>query len=95
MAPLLDRMPAKALGYLVLSADEMDAATALTTGVISRVVAADTLEAAASSLVERLLSFPDEAVRAVKQYLASAPRNNEANAVLLGASMLGNVLGSR
>jgi enoyl-CoA hydratase/carnithine racemase len=95
MAPLLDRMPVKALGYLVLSADEMDAATALATGVISRVVAADALEAAASSLIDRLLSFPDEAVQAVKQYLASAPRHNEANAILLGASMLGNVLGSR
>lgn len=95
MAPLLDKMPVKALAHLVLAADEMDAATALATGVVSRVVPAAELDAAATALVERVLSFPDAAVQAVKQYLAIAPRNQEANAVALGASMLGNVLGSR
>ena len=95
MAPLLDKMPVKALAYLVLSADEMNAQTALATGVISRVVPAGELQQATGTLVERVLSFPDAAVQAVKQYLATAPRNNEANAVWHGASMLGNVLGSR
>jgi enoyl-CoA hydratase/carnithine racemase len=95
MAPLLDRMPVKALAHLVLSADEMDAPTALATGVVSRVVAAGELQQATASLLERLLTFPDEAVRAVKLYLATAPRNNEANAIVHGASILGNVLGSR
>jgi enoyl-CoA hydratase/carnithine racemase len=95
MAPLLDKMPVKALAHLVLAADEMNAATALATGVVSRVVPAGELEAATAALTERVLSFPDAAVQAVKQYLAIAPRNQEANAVALGASMLGNVLGSR
>ncbi len=95
MAPLIDRMPVKALAHLVLSADEMDAQTALATGVVSRVVAAAEVDAVTAVLVERLLGFPQEAVEAVKQYLASAPRNNEPNAALYGASLLGNVLGSR
>ena len=97
MAPLIDRMPVKALAHLVLSADEMDAATALATGVVSRVLPANAagLQIEADTLVQRLLSFPDPAVRAVKHYLATAPRNNEANAVHHGASLLANVLASR
>ena len=97
MAPLIDRMPVKALAHLVLSADEMDAATALATGIVSRVLPANAagLQIEADTLVQRLLSFPDPAVRAVKHYLATAPRNNEANAVHHGASLLANVLASR
>ena len=95
MVPLLDRMPVKALAHLVLTAGEMDAATALATGVVSRLAAPDELDAALAETLERLLSFPDAAVRAVKQYLATAPRNNEAHAALYGASLLGNVLSSR
>lgn len=95
MAPLLDRMPVKAIGYLVYSADEADAEWAQRAGIVSHVVAATELAARGQAAVERLLSFPDEAVRAVKQYLGSAPRFNEANAVLYGASLLSNVLGSR
>jgi len=95
MAPLLDRMPAKALAHLVFAVDEMDATTAQATGVVSRVVSPTEVDASAADLVERLLSFPDAAVRAVKQYLATAPRNNEAHAALYGASVLGNVLSSR
>jgi enoyl-CoA hydratase/carnithine racemase len=98
MAPLIDRMPVKALAHLVLAADEMDATTALATGVVSRMLPAAnaaSLQAEADTLVQRLLSFPDPAVRAVKHYLATAPRNNEANAAHHGASLLANVLASR
>jgi enoyl-CoA hydratase/carnithine racemase len=70
---------------------EMDARPRWPRGVVSRLVhpAGWTRDVAA---LERLLSFPDAAVRAVKQYLATAPRNNEAHAALYGASLLGNVL---
>jgi enoyl-CoA hydratase/carnithine racemase len=95
MAPLLDRMPAKALAHLVYTADEMDGAWALGAGLVGEVVAPDQLEARVRAVAERLIGFPAEAVQAVKQFLASAPRQNEPNAVLYGASLLGNVLGSR
>ena len=48
-----------------------------------------------ASLVERLLSFPPEAVAAVKQYLATAPRHSAVGAESYGASLLANVLASR
>jgi len=95
MAPLLDRMPVKAIGHLVYSAEEADATWAQHAGVVSQVVPAAELEARGKAAVERLLSFPDEAVRTVKQFLATAPRFNEVNAALYGASLLSNVLGSR
>jgi enoyl-CoA hydratase/carnithine racemase len=95
MAPLLDRMPVKAIGYLVYSAEEAGATWAQQAGIVSQVVPAQQLEAQGSAAVERLLSFPDEAVRTVKQFLATAPRSNEVNAAFYGASLLSNVLGSR
>ena len=95
MAPLLDKMPAKALGYLVLSAEEMDAQTALMFGVVSTIVPAGQLEASTTNLAQRLLAFPPEAVAAVKLYLATAPRHQAASAENFGASLLANVLASR
>jgi enoyl-CoA hydratase/carnithine racemase len=95
MAPLLDRMPVKAIGHLVYSAEEADATWAQHAGVVGQVVPAQQLEAQGRAAVERLLSFPGDAVCAVKQFLASAPRFNEVNAALYGASLLSNVLGSR
>jgi enoyl-CoA hydratase/carnithine racemase len=95
LSPLLDRIPKKVLAYLVLSAEEMSAETALGAGLISRVIAPEALEAATHALVARLLSFRPETVEAVKLYLDSAPHFNEANAALYGSSMLSNVLASR
>ncbi len=95
MAPLLDRMPSKTIAHLVYTADEVDTQWALSAGVLSQVCAADQLEAQGRAAAERLIGFPSDAVKAVKQYLATAPRFNESNAVLYGASLLGNVLGSR
>jgi enoyl-CoA hydratase/carnithine racemase len=95
MAPLLDRLPAKALGYLVLSAEQMDAQTALTFGVVSSVVPAAELDSKLASLVDRLLSFSPAAVAAVKLYLATAPRHDSTGAEHYGASLLANVLASR
>jgi enoyl-CoA hydratase/carnithine racemase len=95
MAPLLDRMPAKALAHLVFGAEPINAREALAAGIVGRVVESRRLQAESDALVERLLSFPAPAVQAVKQFLASAPRHNESHAVLYGASLLSNVLGSR
>ncbi|MCR6476838.1 enoyl-CoA hydratase/isomerase family protein [Variovorax sp. ZS18.2.2] len=95
MAPLLDRMPAKALAHLVFGAEPIGAREALAAGIVGRVVESRRLQTESDALVKRLLSFPAPAVQAVKQFLATAPRHHEPNAVLYGASLLANVLGSR
>lgn len=95
MAPLLDRMPAKAVGALVYSAEEHPASWALATGIASKLVPTAQLDAELDALTARLLGFPPQALQAVKQYLGHAPRGNEPAAVLYGASLLANVLGSR
>lgn len=95
LAPLLDRMPTKALAHLVFGAEPIGAVEALAAGIVGRVVARDALQAEGEALVQRLLSFPSAAVLAVKQYLATAPRHHETNAVRYGAALLANVLGSR
>ncbi|RSZ39741.1 MULTISPECIES: enoyl-CoA hydratase/isomerase family protein [unclassified Variovorax] len=95
MAPLLDRMPAKALAHLVFGAEPIDANAALAAGIVGGIVEDSRLQAEGNALVQRLLAFPAPAVQAVKQYLATAPRHHESNAVLYGAGLLANVLGSR
>jgi enoyl-CoA hydratase/carnithine racemase len=95
MAPLLDRMPAKALAHLVFGAEPIGAREALAAGIVGRVVESGRLQAEGDALVQRLLSFPVPAVQAVKQFLATAPRHHEPNAALYGAGLLANVLGSR
>jgi enoyl-CoA hydratase/carnithine racemase len=95
MSPLLDRMPKKALAHLVYSAEEMDAATALQCGLISRIADPAAIEEVTRAFVERLLSFRPEAVAAVKQYLDTAPQFGAGAATLYGANLLSNVLASR
>ncbi len=95
MAPLLDRLPGKALAHLVYTASEKDASWALAAGLVSELVPAAALDQCVQQWVEKVLSFAPEAVHAVKQYLVSAPRFDEGRAILYGASLLGNVLGSR
>ena len=95
MAPLLDRMPAKALAHLVFGAEPISAGAALADGIVGRVVASDRLQAEGDALVQRLLSFPVPAVQAVKQFLTTAPRHHETNAAFYGAGLVANVLGSR
>jgi len=95
MSALLDRMPSKALAWLVYSAEPMPAAAALGHGIVSRVVESAGLEAATATFLERLLAFDAAPVAAVKAYLEQAPRDNPQRALQLGASMLCNVLASR
>jgi len=95
MAPLLDRIAAKALARLVYTASEADAAWAVAQGIASEVVPSESLDARAREAAEKLASFPVEAVAAVKRFLVHAPRGDESKAVQFGASLLANVLGSR
>jgi len=95
MAPLLDRMPKKALAYLVMSAEEMGADAAQAQGIVSRVLPDSQLEEGVQALVKRMLGFSQASVEAVKLYLDTAPHFNDASAVAYGSSLLANVLASR
>lgn len=74
MSALADRVPRKALMYLVYSTDEIDAAKALSFGLVSLVVPADQLVSAVEHLVATLKKSPIAAVMAVKEYVRSALR---------------------
>jgi enoyl-CoA hydratase len=72
MSALADRVSRKALLYLVYSTDEIDAQTALIFGLISQVVPADCLDKTVEKLVAALKKSPMPAIKAVKEYAASA-----------------------
>ncbi len=72
MSALVDRVPRKALMYLVYSTDEIDATMALSFGLVSLVVPEDQLGSAAERLVIALKKSPMPAVLAVKEYVRSA-----------------------
>ena len=72
MSALADRVARKALMYLVYSTDEIDAQTALTFGLVSKVVQPENLDAAVDDLVATLKKSPLPAVKAVKEYAGSA-----------------------
>lgn len=68
MSALIDRVARKALLYLVYSTEEIDAAGALSFGLISNVVSGDKLESAVDHLMEGLKKRPLPALTAVKEY---------------------------
>ena len=95
MAALARRVPRKAVVHLVYSTDPIDAATALSIGLISRVVPRANLDAAARTLVDKLAQFSQPAVQAVKQFMRSAPDLDSQAAADLAANLLANVVSSK
>lgn len=95
MAPLIDRMPVQALSHLVLTAGQVDAARAVSWGLIGDMCPAGHLDGVVLQWVDKILSFPPEAVVAVKRYLAQAPRHNLKKAARDGAQLLAQVLAAR
>jgi enoyl-CoA hydratase len=69
---LVDRMPRKAATFMMYSAQEIDAAKALTFGIASDVVPADQLDRAVEKLVDHLSKMPLAAVLALKEYARNA-----------------------
>jgi enoyl-CoA hydratase len=72
MSALVDRVPRKALMYLVYSTEEIDAQKALVFGLVSKVVPDGELEGAVKELLEALEKSPMPAVKGVKEFLGSA-----------------------
>jgi len=68
MSALIDRVPRKALLYLVYSTEELDAQRALVMGLASHVVPVDHLNSAVQHFVEGLKKKPRPALLAAKEY---------------------------
>ena len=95
MAPLLDRMPPQALSHWVLTAGHVAVARALSWGLIGETCPRAQLDTRVQELTDRLLTFPDAAVLAVKRYLNQATRQDVRTAAQEGAQMLAQVLSTR
>ena len=72
MSSLIDRVPRKALTYLVYSTAVISAMRALSVGLVSEVVPAADLEGQVQTLAAALLKAPRPAVLGAKEYARSA-----------------------
>lgn len=81
LSSFVDRVPRKAMSYLVYSAAEISAERALTFGIVSEVVPAAQLDGAVAKLCERLANTPQPALRGVKEYVRSGPSMDTQGAV--------------
>jgi enoyl-CoA hydratase len=95
MSALSDRVPRKAVAYMVYSRAEIDAESALRIGLISDVVPADDLDDEVEALIETLSENSAAALRAVKEYMKSAPEMDRDAAADFASNLLANVLSSR
>jgi enoyl-CoA hydratase len=73
MSSFVDRVPRKALSYLVYSTAEIGAERALSFGIVSDVVPAANLDTAVDNLTAAMLKAPSIAIRGVKEYVRTAP----------------------
>ncbi len=72
MSALVDRVPRKALMYLIYSAAIVDAQRALTFGIVSDIVPEAQLDGALKTLCEAMIKAPAAATPAVKEYVRNA-----------------------
>ena len=72
MSALIDRVPRKALMYLIYSAAVVDARRALSFGIVSDVVPEAQLDAAVKALCDTMIKAPAAATPAVKEYVRNA-----------------------
>lgn len=72
MSALIDRVPRKALMYLIYSAAFVDAQRALSFGIVSDVVPEAQLDAAVQTLCDTMSKAPAAATPAVKEYVRNA-----------------------
>jgi len=80
MSAVADRMSRNAILWMAYSADFIDAQRALSYGIVSTVVPADSLMRAAERFCQVLLGRPRPAILGLKEYLRVAPRMDERGA---------------
>jgi enoyl-CoA hydratase/carnithine racemase len=73
MSSFVDRVPRKAMSYLVYSQAEIGPERALSFGIVSDVFPAAELDAAFESLCAAILKAPPPAIYGVKEYVKTAP----------------------
>jgi len=73
LSAFVDRVPRKAMHYLVLTSAEIDARQALGCGIVSATAPETELDALVVRTTRSILASPPAAVRAVKEYVRSAP----------------------
>ncbi|MGO8924407.1 MAG: enoyl-CoA hydratase/isomerase family protein [Xanthobacteraceae bacterium] len=73
MSSFVDRLPRKAISYLVYSTAEITPERALSFGIVSEVVPAAKLDAAVDTLCAAILKAPKPAIYGVKEYVRTAP----------------------
>ena len=81
MSALVDRVPRKALMYLIYSAAIVDAKRALTFGIVSDIVPESQLDAAVDALCASMCKAPAAATPAVKEYVRNALSMDVSSAV--------------
>jgi enoyl-CoA hydratase/carnithine racemase len=73
LSSLIDRLPRKAISYLVYSTAAVSAERALSYGLVSEVVPDAKLDEAVEAVCRMILKAPRPATEAVKEYLRAAP----------------------
>jgi enoyl-CoA hydratase/carnithine racemase len=73
MSSFVDRVPRKAMAYLVYSMFEVSPERALSYGIVSDVVPAAQLDAHVDRLTKAMLKAPSISLRAAKEYVRIAP----------------------
>ena len=81
MSSFVDRVPRKAMAYLVYSMFEVSPERALSYGIVSEVVPAAQLNATVDKLTKAMLTAPSIALRAAKEYVRSGPDMPVAGAI--------------
>jgi len=81
LSSFVDRVPRKAMAYLLYSMFEVSAERALSYGIVSDVVPAAQLEPTISNLIAAMLKAPSISLRSAKEFIRSAPDMPVAGAV--------------
>jgi enoyl-CoA hydratase len=81
MSSFVDRVPRKAMAYLVYSMFEVTPERALSYGIVSDVVPARQLDAHVKNLTDAMLKAPSISLRSAKEYIRSAPDMPVAGAI--------------
>lgn len=95
IAALLQRVPAKAIGWLAYSGDAIDAAAAQAMGLVSRIVPGGVLDSTADAFAERLATRPRETTGGVKHFMRVAGGLDRAALADLAANVLATIGSSK
>ena len=95
MSTVIGKVPPKALLNLVLTRGQIDAAVALSIGLVSQVAPRAGLDAAAAATVARFTDRDRGAVCAVKEYLVNAMTLDAASSQRLAANTIAVILASQ